>query len=106
MNSKQYMKMLYSFNQAFDGNKTLLISWNNGFRIKCKSSTGVYETDTEPEDDDYIGEYAAAVNEIEILQKGSDNSVEFHIYNNSMEISILNTPSKIELEDGTVLWEK
>ena len=104
MNSNEYMTMLYNFDDAFDNAKKLLISWSNGLKVRCSSLTGVYETDTEPGDEDYIGEYAVGINEIEVLEKGSDNSIE--IYDNSMEISLVNIPEKITLEDGRVIWER
>ncbi len=98
------MQMLYVFNYAYDKNKKILIDWRNGLKVKCSSLTGVYETDTEPGDEDYIGEYAAGVNEVEILEKGNDDSVE--IYDNSIEICLLNISEKISLPDGTVLWQR
>ena len=98
------MQMLYVFNYAFDEDKKLLISWENGLKVKCSSLTGVIETDIEPDEEDYIGEYTAGVNEVEILEKGTDGSVE--IYDNSIEICLKNIPEKIALEDGTVLWER
>ena len=64
----------------------------------------MYETDTEPEDDDYIGEYAAAVGDVKILQQGTDDSIE--IYNDCIEISLKCIPEKISKEDGTILWER
>jgi len=104
MNNNDYMNMLYIFNDSFDNDKKLLIYWANGLKVKCNSITGMYETDTEPEDDDYIGEYAAAVGDVEILEKGIDNSV--LIYNDCIEISLKSVPDKISLEDGTILWQK
>ena len=83
--------------------KKVIIYWNNGLITKCTSITGEYETDTEPGDEDYIGEYAAAVGDVEILKKGQDNSVA--IYNDCIEISLKCIPQKISLDDGTVLWE-
>ena len=41
---------------------------------------------------------------MEILEKGNDDSVE--IYDNSIEICLLNIPEKISLPDGTVLWQR
>ena len=104
MDNEKYLKLLYTFNYGFDNNKLLIIEWNNGLQIKCNSITGIYETDTEPEDEDYIGEYAATVGDVEILQQGRDNSVE--IYNGCIEISLKCIPERVSLEDGTVLWEK
>lgn len=104
MNNNEYMNMLYKFNDAYDKDEKLLIDWSNGLRIKCSSITGVYETDTEPEDEDYIGEYAAAVGNVEILRKGNDESI--LIYNDSIEISLKTIPEKISLEDGTLLWQR
>lgn len=106
MNNKQYLDLMTAMNYGYDYSRKLIISWENGCKMRCVSLTGEYETDTEPEDDDYIGEYAAGVNEIEILQQGSDRSVDKHIYDNSMEISLINLPAKVELEDGTVLWHR
>ena len=90
-------------NHAYDDNKKLIVRWNSGLTISCMSITGEYETDTEPEDEDYIGEYAAAVGDVEILHQGTDDSVE--IYNGCIEISLKCIPEKVSLEDGTVLWE-
>lgn len=104
MNNESYLKLMSALNYGFDNNKKLIIYWDNGLKIKCTSSTGEYETDTEPGDEDYIGEYAAGVNEVEILEKGKDDSVK--LYNNSMEISLINIPEKISLEEGSVLWQR
>jgi hypothetical protein len=104
MNNESYLKLMSALNYGFDNNKKLIIYWDNGLKIKCTSLTGEYETDTEPGDEDYIGEYAAGVNEVEILEKGKDDSVK--LYNNSMEISLINILEKIFLEDGSVLWQR
>lgn len=101
MNDK-YKTLLYSIDDYFEA-EPLIISFCNGLKVKCNSITGIYETDTEPGDEDYIGEYAAAVGDVEILQPGNDNSVE--IYNDCIEISLKCIPEKVSLEDGTVLWE-
>ena len=102
MNNEKYLELLYSLDYGFDNDIPLVIVLNNNLKVKCKSITGMYETDTEPEDEDYIGEYAAAVGDIEILQQGTDNSVE--IYNDCIEISLKCIPEKVLLEDGTLLW--
>ena len=103
MNEQEYMKMLYVIDDYYEGNP-IIIQWRNGLKVKCKSITGMYETDTEPSDEDYIGEYAAAVGDVEILKKGQDDSV--LIYNDCIEISLKCIPQKISLDDGTVLWER
>ncbi len=103
MNEQEYMKMLYVIDDYYEGNP-IIIQWRNGLKVKCKSITGMYETDTEPGDEDYIGEYAAAVGDVEILKKGQDDSV--LIYNDCIEISLKCIPQKISLDDGTVLWER
>ena len=99
---EKYKKLLYSIDDYFEGD-ALIILWSNGLKVKCNSITGIYETDTEPEDDNYIGEYAAAVGDVEILQQGTDNSIE--IYNDCIEISLKCIPEKVSTENGTVLWE-
>lgn len=104
MNDEKYLKLMDALNYGFDYDKKLIIEWKNGLKIKCVSFTGECETDTEPGDEDYIGEYSAGVNEVEILQEGTDDSVE--IYEGSIEISLACVPEKISLEDGTVLWQR
>ncbi len=100
--NENYKKLLYAIDDYFQ-KEPLIIEWKNGLKVKCNSITGMYETDTEPGDDDYIGEYAAAIGDVEILQQGTDDSVE--IYNGCIEISLKCIPKKVSLEDGTVLWE-
>lgn len=101
MNEK-YKKLLFVIDDYFESD-ALIIEWKNGLKIRCKSFTGICETDTEPGDENYIGEYSIGVNEVEILSQGDDDSVE--IYDNSIEISLKCIPEKVSLEDGTVLWE-
>ena len=104
MNNNNYNALMKALNYGFDNDKKLIIYWNNGLIVNCSSITGEYETDTEPEDEDYIGEYAATVGDVEILTYGNDDSV--LIYNDCIEISIKCIPSKVMLEDGTILWER
>ena len=103
MNKQEYMKMLYVIDDYYEGDP-IIIQWRKGLKVKCKSITGMYETDTEPSDENYIGEYAAAVGDVEILKKGQDDSV--LIYNDCIEISLKCIPQKISLDDGTVLWQR
>lgn len=104
MNDEKYLALMSALNYCYDNEKRLNINWSNGLNVSCTSITGEYETDTEPGDEDYIGEYAAAVGDVEVLQQGNDNSVE--IYNDCIEISLKCIPEKVSLEDGTVLWTK
>ena len=99
MNNKDYMEMLFAAD-----NNDIVITWNNGLKVKCSSFTGICETDTEPGDDDYIGEYSVIVYKVQILEEGRDDSV--LIYNNGIEICLLNIPELITKEDGTVLWKR
>ena len=101
--NEQYKKLLYIIDDYFE-TEPLILLWSNGLKVKCNSITGIYETDTEPGDEDYIGEYAAAVGDVEILHQGTDDSVE--IYNDCIEISLKCIPEKVALEDHTVLWQK
>ncbi|MFR1478350.1 MAG: hypothetical protein ACLSB9_23015 [Hydrogeniiclostridium mannosilyticum] len=102
MMEENYKNMLYVIDDYFE-KEWLIIQWKNGLKVRCKSITGMYETDTEPGDEDYIGEYAAAVGDVEVIEPGTDESV--LIYNDCIEISLQCIPQKIMLEDGTVLWE-
>ncbi len=56
------------------------------------------ETDIEPYEEDFIGEYTIAVNEVEIVCEGTDDLVE--IFDDTIEISLKCIPEKITLEDG------
>ena len=89
MKNKQYNKLLPIFKHYFKQ----IIEQDNGLKVKCRSFTGIFETDTEPEDDDYIGEYAAVVHEVKI-------------YNNCIEITLKNIPEKISNENGTIIWNR
>lgn len=102
---RHYKELLYVIDDWFQKD-FIIMQWGNGLKIKCRSFTGICETDTEPGDEDYIGEYSAGVNEIEVIEKGRDDSIESYIYDHSMEISLKTVPEKIMLEDGTMLWEK
>ena len=99
---ENYKKLLYAIDDYFQ-KESLIIEWKNGLKVRCKSFTGICETDTEPGDDDYIGEYSIGVNEVQILSAGSNNSIK--IYDGSIEISLKCIPKRVSLEDGTVLWE-
>jgi hypothetical protein len=101
------MEYLYIFDDYFYKDP-LIITWANGLKIKCNSCHGVAESDTEPGDEDYIGEYYTTVRDVEVLHEGSDDSVKIYNYgeDNSIEICLLNIADKIELEDGTLLWER
>ena len=101
--NEEYMKLLYVIDNYFQKDP-ILIQWGNGLKVKCTSFIGIYETDTEPEDEDYIGEYAIAVDNVEIIEKANDKSVE--IFNDCIEISLKCIPEKIWSEDGTVLWQQ
>lgn len=102
MKKDDYLKMLYIFNDAFDESKRLIISWPNGLKIKCDSITGIYETDTNVGDNDYIGEYAAAVEIVDILENGKDSRI--LISDNCIEISLKCIPEEIMTEDYKTLW--
>ncbi|MCL2352499.1 MAG: hypothetical protein FWC55_08220 [Firmicutes bacterium] len=104
MSNDEYMQMLYKFNYAYDKNLELIIHWKNGLKIRCISITGVCETDIEPDDVDYAGDYDAYVEIIEFLEKGNDDSIV--IFNDSIEISMTSVPEEIVLKDGTVLWAR
>ena len=103
MENKEYMEMLFVIHKQFERDP-IIIEWSNGLKIKCMSTSGIFENDAEPDDDDYVGEYSIGVSEVEILENGTDNSVE--IYDDAIEICIWNIPEKISKEDGTVLWQR
>jgi len=101
MSEQEYLELMYVF--RYNMGEDMLITFPNGLKAKCNAFHGMAESDTEPGDDDYIGEYYTFVKDVEIIEKGRDDSVE--IYNDSIEISLKCIPSRIELEDGTLLWQ-
>ena len=102
MNEKDYMDMLFVIHEYFQ-KEPLVVHFANGLIVKSLSDTGIFETSAEPEDEDYVGEFITVVKVVETLEPGSDYSVP--IYNNYIEISLVNVPTKIALEDETVLWQ-
>lgn len=84
---QKYKELLYVIDDWFNKDP-IIIQWSNGLKVQCKSFTGICETDMEPDEEDYIGEYTIGVNEVEILESGSDDSVE--INEGSIEICLLN----------------
>ena len=101
MDNQKYMNMLMVFSRYLD---SVVIYWANGMITKCVSDFGINETGLNPNDEEYVGEYYTVVKVVEILENGSDSSI--LIFNDYIEISLVNIPNKIELEDGTVLWEQ
>jgi len=106
MNKENYEQMLLilqrCYGDSFDSRETVIISWSNGLKVKCKPFLGMEESDTEPGDEDYIGEYYTVVDEVEIIENGSNDSIS--IENNGIVINIHTVPEKIEKLDGTLLW--
>lgn len=102
MNNTEYLTMLSVLNEAFDKKEPLIIEWKNGLKVKCISDTGMYETDLEPGDEDYCGEYAASVSIGEIMQNAANEDVK--IFNNHIEINMKSVPIKIMFESGKILW--
>ena len=103
MNEQEYNKMLFVIDDYYEG-EFLIIQWKNGLVVKCLADFGINESSTELGDEDHIGEYYTIVKIIEILKQGTDESVP--IYNNDIEISLINIPEKISLEDSSVLWQR
>ena len=102
MRKKDYKEMLFLFNDFFE--KNMIITWPNGLKVKCNAFHGMAEDIAEPGDEDYIGGFYTLVNNVKILEKGSDDSI--LIENDMIEISLIYLPNRIELEDGTLLWER
>lgn len=101
MTQDQYMRMLNSFADYFD---KIIILWRNGLKVRCRNFTCLSETSLDVGEEGYVGEYTIGVNEVEILEKGKDNSVEIYIH--SIDISLACVPEVIQKEDGTVLWQR
>ena len=102
MKEQEYKEMLFLFNRYYG--KNMIIYWPNGLKVKCNAFHGMAEDIAEPGDEDYIGGFYTLVNDVKILEKGKDDSI--LIENDMIEISLIYLPERIELEDGTLLWEK
>lgn len=63
MTNEKYMKLLFVIDEYF-GKGKIIITWANGLIVKCRSFTGIMETDIEPDEEDFVGEYTIAVNEV------------------------------------------
>ena len=100
---KDYMEMLFSIDSFYKHRKQLIVTWKNGFEVKCFPVVGVEQSSMEPDDEDYYGEFYTSVEINEILKDVEDNF--FEIYDKYIEINIFNIPEKIMLEDGEILWE-
>ena len=99
MNKQDYLELMYIFNHH--SQKTMIITWPNGLKVKCNAFHGMAESSEDDANDE--GGYYTLVNEVRILEYGHDDSV--HIENDLIEISLKCIPQKIELEDGTYLWQ-
>ena len=84
----------------------LLVFWENNLCLKAGVTT-TYESENglDMDDADYLEYYAAAILILEIMSLPESEDFDYEV-GELMEISILNEPIKIELEDGTVIWEK
>lgn len=83
----------------------LKISWENGNLIIEGEIDTVYETDNglDEDDDKYQEFYACTVTVNKVI-----NNLTYKIINTDdlVEVSIENSPTRIELDDGTLIWEK
>ena len=83
----------------------LKISWENGNLIIEGEIDTVYETDNglDEDDDKYQEFYACTVTVHKVI-----NNLTYKIINTDdlVEVSIENSPTRIELDDGTLIWEK
>ena len=100
MNEQEYMKMLRILDNYYQ--KDVIITWPNGLKVKCNAFHGMAESAEDDVDDE--GEYYTLVNEVKILEYGSDDSI--YIEKDVILIALNCIPEKIELDDGTLLWQK
>lgn len=103
MDNCKYMKTLIALDDLLIEWQKLIFCWKNGLEALCEPFTGICETDLEPGEEGYAGEYDNTVKVIKIIQNG--NAEPGFIYNGFIEINLYTIPQKIMLEDGTVLWE-
>lgn len=83
----------------------LRISWEDGKLIIEGQIDTVYETDNglEEDDDKYQEFYACTVTVKKVINNSIDKIVNT---DDLVEVSIENSPTSIELGDGTLIWEK
>lgn len=90
---------------AYPNGTILRISWDSGRVVIEGAIDTIYETDNGVEEDEkeYLEFYACAVFVKRIIKNLSNKPL---VTNRLIEISIENPPSKIELADGTVIWNR
>jgi len=102
MTMNEYDQMLSKLHTCCG--KTILILWQNGLKVKCRLFLSMSETSDTPEEEERLGVYYSAVDILEIINAGTDDSV--RIYNDTITINKTTIPDKIMLEDGTIVWER
>lgn len=84
---------------------SILIEWKHGLEINGIMITA-FETDNglEMDESGYHEYYACAVEIQMIINNNTQNNDENVKEGNLIEVSIMNQPSQIYLEDGTSIW--
>ena len=83
----------------------LKVEWEYGQLVLEGKIDTIYESDNglDEDDDGYKEFYACAFRIEKIISNEINKSI---VLNSLIEISIENTPTKITLQDGNILWEK
>lgn len=99
------MKLIKSISEYPNGT-IIYIKWMNGTIIKGEIDT-IYETDNglDLEEIGYQEYFGCAVKVLDILQEAKDNTEKYKI-GNLIEISELNSPFKITLANGSIIYEE
>lgn len=86
------------------GGTLLHIFWGNDLEILCKMDLKYESSNCLEEDDPNYKEFYACC--VEIIKIIKSNDLFDKKEGDFIEVSIDNEPSRIELEDGTLVWEK
>jgi len=97
-------KLMQVFSMYRCGTK-MILRWENGIEIKGKKDTMYESCNFVEEDKEGYREFYACLIEVESAKNYKDEKQRLQV-GTYVEVSMENPPQRINLEDGTVVWEK
>lgn len=106
MNEKNYMDLMFVFDDYFHTGEVLTLFWKNGSILKGISELSYVETDTDiPESSpEYPGYYYTFLENLEIIFLNNED-LDFDTSYGSLEIDMLSAPMLVKVGDK-IVWEK
>lgn len=106
MNEKNYMDLMFVFDDYFQTGKVLTLFWKNGSILKGTSELSYVETDTDipEESDEYPGHYYTFLENMEIIHIDKKD-LDFDTSYGALEIDMVSAPMLVKVGDE-IVWEK